>query len=376
MGAITSFPPARLREGERSAGCGWASPWQPEPGRAAAALAPLVSSLRSPPPPCSAATPVPPVFPACCRFCDAASLPPVAAPAPRPPLPSPQCPHAPGAPTAPQLHSRSHPRTRTAGPDPLGVPAGGTEPRRRDASTRSYLERSPRREALRGFGLLPGTVDAEAARDTGGVGRGAGAAAPRGFSSGDPAPRVSRNAARAELTGVGAVRGAWRSEVAINPVLATVPFIRAAGGRSSELGRQTSEECTPRAGGRGAQGTGRNHRAGLGSGLLASAPSGSRPDQAGAPRPLPPPHPLQEIGRDSPGSFLIPTSQDSGWKQRMGRQGGSQEVMFAGGAAEGPAERRDRGVWSPQTWRLSRSRRAVSQGLGWRLVLAFQRWVL
>lgn len=125
----------------------------------------------------------------------------------------PRRPRVSGAPTTPRLHSRSrshpHQRTRTAGPAPPGVPAGGPEPRRRAGPD----------------ALLPGEVAAQgsaprvraplgnrggrgcAGHGKGGQGRRA--AGPGGSGSGDSAPRVSRNAARAELTGVGAAK--WRS---------------------------------------------------------------------------------------------------------------------------------------------------------------------
>lgn len=45
---------------------------------------------------------------------------------------------------------------------------------------------------------------------------------------------------------------------------------------------------------------------------------------------------LQERRRYSLGSFPILTSHDSGWKQRMGRLGGSQRIMFSNGAAGSP----------------------------------------
>ena len=114
-----------------------------------------------------------------------------------------RCPsRAPGVPPAPPVSPRlrrpycaptsqplaPHPRTPTAGPAPPGVPAGGPEPRRRARPTRSYLERSPRREALRGSGLLSGTAEAEAARDTGGVVRGAGRQGQEGQAPGTPHP--------------------------------------------------------------------------------------------------------------------------------------------------------------------------------------------
>lgn len=113
--------------------------------------------------------------------------------------PAPQCPScAPGVPASPAPLLRpdfipARARTRTRGPG-LRDPPRRACPREAQsrvgglAPTRSYLERSPRREALRGSGLLSGTVEAEAARDTGGVVRGAGRQGQEGQAPETPHP--------------------------------------------------------------------------------------------------------------------------------------------------------------------------------------------
>lgn len=176
-----------------------------------------------------------------------------------------------------------------------------------------------------------------------------------------------------------------RGEVAIDPVLATDPFIRAAGGRSSEPGRRTSEESAPRAGGRGAQGAGDAPEPPGRAGLWApgqrpgGVPAWRHGRGAATPAPL-----LLEAGRDSPGSCPMPTSHDSGWKQGVGRRGGSQEVVFRcsrwtcsreEGSVEGFCLPRPAGTvsWGASHWC---SGAASLPGLCWRLILASLQGVL
>ena len=131
--------------------------------------------------------------------------------------PAPQCPScAPGVPASPAPLLRpdfTAARTPPEDPDCGTRPAGRARGRPRAAS-----EGSP-------DALLPGEVAAQGSaprvraplgnrggRGCTGHGRGGQgrrAAGPGGSGSGDSAPRVSRNAARAELTGVGAAK--WRS---------------------------------------------------------------------------------------------------------------------------------------------------------------------
>lgn len=167
---------------------------------------------------------------------------------------------APGSLLSPRRPRRPHctPTSQPLAPKDSGCetrPAG--RPRGREAQsrvggvapTRSYLEWPPRREALRGSRLLSARLHGTLA-----CGRGAGRQARR-VRSRSSAPGVSRIVARAKLTGVGAARGARRGQEAIDPVLATVPFIRAAGRQSRGGERQSKVPREP-------AGVGRRGRAG------------------------------------------------------------------------------------------------------------------
>ena len=167
----------------------------------------------------------------------------------------PRVPPEPAASPGPPLHP-DFTAARTRGPK-LRDPArwasprkGGTEPRRRGGPD----------------ALLPGVATAQGSaprvqaplgRDCTGHWRvvGARGCRPGGSGSRSSALGVSRIAARAKLTGVGAARGARRGQEAIDPVLATVPFIRAAGRQSPGGGRQSKVPREP-------AGVGRRGRAG------------------------------------------------------------------------------------------------------------------
>ena len=252
----------------------------------------------------------------------------------------PRCPRVSGAPTAPRLHSRSHP---TRGPR-LRDPPRRACPREAQSRVGGLARRAPtwrgRRAGKRSAG--PGSSREPRRPRLHGTREGWSGA------QGGRARRVRLRGLRTPGLPERGARGAdrcGRGEVAIDPVLATDPFIRAAGGRSSEPGRRTSEESAPRAGGQGTRGS---HQAGLGSGLPASGPAGSRPDATGAALPLPLPSSWKQ-GVIPRGHFqcLLPTtlvgSRDWG-------DGEGLRKLFSGAAAGGAAERRGRGVLFPQAF--------------------------